>query len=693
MRSTQHALESNMQSRWDDSDLRALTSSQVDKGVNEDLAIRTYTTRLLGREPRLVLHGGGNTSVKTRMTDALGVEHEVLCVKGSGWDMGTIEPAGLPAVELAPLAALARIPKLSDVDLVAAQRRLLLDPNAPNPSIEAVLHAILPHKYVDHTHSNAIISLTNQADGEEIVRDLFPDTTIIPYVMPGFVLSQRVRKQLDESPAPKHLILMCHGIFTFSDDPRQSYDDMIRMCAAAEKRLDAGAPRPFVRARLPARAPDVGEIAPLVRGALARPSDVEGRPDRWILDFRTSEQIRAFVDGADVSDYATRGNAAPDHSIRIKRFGLVAPAPASGELEAFAAALSASVRTYCNNYAAYFERNNARAGGGITQLDPLPRVVYVPGLGLFGVGKSAKDAAVCADIAEATVDVISRAEGIGTFVALPEEDLFDIEYWSLEQAKLAKSRERPLNRQVAIVTGGASGLGLATARLLRSEGAEVAILDLDAGRVDLAASETGAMAVVCDVTVPRSVEDAIRQVACRFGGVDILISNAGAAFQGALDKVDDAYFRSAFDLNFWSHHLVARACVRVMTAQGTGGAIVFNVSKQALNPGPDFGPYGTSKAALMALVRQYAIEFGALGITANAVNADRIRTLLLTDELIAERAAARGVTQEEYMRGNLLKREVTAGDVADAFLHLAKATKTTGAILTVDGGNVAAMVR
>ncbi len=682
-----------MQSRWDDSDLQTLISSCADNGVNEDLAIRTYTTRLLGQEPRLVLHGGGNTSVKTRKTDALGVEHEVLCVKGSGWDMGTIMPAGLPAVELAPLAALARIPALSDVDVVATQRRLLVDPHAPNPSIEAVLHAIIPHKHVDHTHSNAIISLTNQPNGEDIVRDLFPDTTIVPYVMPGFILSQKIRKQLDETPGAKHLILMCHGIFTFHDDPRQSYDDMIRMCTAAEKRLDSGAARPFVPARIPAKAPEVNEIAPLIRGALARPSGVEGGPDRWILDFRVSDQIRAFVDGADADDYATRGNATPDHSIRIKRFGLVAPAPASGRLDEFAAGLSVGIRNYRDEYVAYFERNNARAGGGLTQLDPVPRVVYVPGVGLFGAGNSATDASACADIAEATVDVISRAEGIGTFVALPEEDHFDIEYWSLEQAKLAKSVEEPLNRQIAIVTGGASGLGLATAKLLRSEGAEVAIFDIDGERANLAASETGAMAVACDVTVPRSVEDAVRQVACRFGGVDILISNAGAAFHGALDSVDDAYFRSAFDLNFWSHHLIARECVRMMEAQGTGGAIVFNVSKQALNPGPEFGPYGTSKAALMALVRQYAIEHGTSGITANAVNADRIRTGLMTDELVAKRAAARGITQEEYLRDNLLKREVTARDVAEAFLHLTKAAKTTGAILTVDGGNVAAMVR
>ena len=682
-----------MQSHWSSSDLDALVKDYAAKGVNADLATRTYTTRILGQEPKLVLHGGGNTSVKTRMADTLGKAHDVLCVKGSGWDMATIEPAGLPAVELAPLAALADLESLSDEGLVAAQRRMLLDPYAPNPSIEAVLHAIVPARHVDHTHANAILSLTNQPDGEAIVRDLFPDTMIVPYVMPGFVLSQVCRRLLGERPDAPHMILMSHGIFTWDDDPRQSYETMIAMCAAAERRLDRGRAHPFGAATLPPKAPPVAEIAPILRGALARATEVEGRPDRWVLAFRASEEVRHFVDGEGLADYGTRGNAAPDHSIRIKRFGMAAPAPDATDLAGFSAALAARVAEFAADYEAYFERNDARAGGGFRMLDPVPRIVYVPGVGLFGVGRTAAEAAICADIAEATVNVITRAEAIGSFAALPEEDLFDIEYWSLEQAKLAKASERPLHRQVAIVTGAGSGLGREVATMLRAEGAEVAVFDIDAGRAKAVAKAIGGLAVECDVTDPKAVEAAVATVAGTFGGVDILISNAGAAFQGGLATVTDETFARSFDLNFWGHHHMARAATRVMTAQGTGGALVFNVSKQALNPGPDFGPYGTSKAALMALMRQYAIEFGAAGITSNAVNADRIRTGLLTDDFVAERARARGITPEEYMRGNLLRREVTARDVAEAFVHLVKARKTSGAVLTVDGGNVAAMVR
>lgn len=682
-----------MKSLWNQSDLNAAIAEYAAKGVNEDLAIRTYSSRILGQEPALVLHGGGNTSVKTRMADVLGTEMDVLCVKGSGWDMATIEPEGHPAVELAPLGALARREKMSDEDLVAAQRRLLLDPYAPNPSIEAVLHAIIPHKFVDHTHSNAIVALTNQPNGEEIIRDLFPDTTIVPYIMPGFVLAQECRRILDEEPNAKSMILLNHGIFTFHDDPRQSYDDMINMVTAAEQRLDRGNARPFGMAKLPAKLPELAEVAPVVRGALAREGAVEGRPDRWILDFRTSDEIRHFVDGEDVSSYAMRGNASPDHSIRIKRFGMVTPAPAAGEMDTFRDGVDAALADFVAEYEAYFERNNARAGGGFTILDPIPRIVYVPGMGLFGVGKTAKEAKISADVAEATVNVIVRAEGIGTFTALPEEDLFDIEYWSLEQAKLAKLVEQPLNRQIAVVTGGGSGLGLATARALKAEGAEVALFDIDGDAAAAAAKQIGALAVQCDVTDRASVEEGIASVVRRFGGVDILISNAGAAFEGAMAKVDDALFHKAFDLNFWSHHLMSQTCVKVMEAQKSGGALVYNVSKQALNQGPNFGPYGTSKAALMALMRQYALEHGGSGISANAVNPDRIRTGLLTDDFVKNRAGARGVTPEEYMRGNLLGREVTAEDVAAAFVHLAKATKTSGAVLTVDGGNVAAMVR
>ncbi|KQS59375.1 short-chain dehydrogenase [Rhizobium sp. Leaf371] len=682
-----------MKSRWSDSDFTSVVDAYVAKGINRDLAIRTYTTRLLGQDPELVLHGGGNTSVKTVFTEMDGTEVSVLCVKGSGWDMGTIEPPGLPAVRLDPLKAMVAFETLSDDDMVMLQRRLLLDPAAPNPSVEAILHGLLPFKHIDHTHANAIVSLTNQPQGEVLVRELFPDAIIVPYVMPGFDLAKACDAAFKANPGGDGMILLKHGIFTWSEDPRTSYEDMIAKIDAAERRIAEGRPKPFRGVTLPPKIASAAEIAPILRGAIALATDVEGAPRRFVLEHRTNGKILDFCNAETVSSLVTRGNATPEHVIHIKRFGVALPAPEAGKLDAWAATVTDAIKAYEAAYTAYFERNNARVGGGKRMLDPMPRVFYVAGVGLFAAGAAAKNARVGADVAEATIAVITNAEGIDAFEALSEADLFDIEYWSLEQVKLAKSVEKPLTRQVAIVTGGASGLGLAVAEALKAEGAEIALFDVSPERVAREAQRLGALPVVCDVTDPEGVEAAVATVAAHFGGVDILISNAGAAFQGSLLTVSEDTFRKAFDLNFWGHHYMARAVVRVMERQKTGGALVFNVSKQAVNPGADFGPYGTSKAALMALMRQYAVEHGASGITSNAVNADRIRTGLMTDEMVAARSKARGVTPEAYLSANLVRREVTAADVAAAFVHLAKARASSGAVLTVDGGNVAAMMR
>ena len=682
-----------MQSRWSEADAAAAVEKYVSAGINKDVAIRVYSTRLLGQDPTLVLHGGGNTSVKTRVADVDGSPVDVLCVKGSGWDMGTIEPGGLPAVRLQPLQALVKLEKLSDDDMVKLERRLLMDPSAPNPSVEAILHANLPFKHVDHTHANAIVSLTNQPHGEALIREVFPDAIFVPYVMPGFLLAKAVDAAFQARRDGDGMILFKHGIFTFSEDPRESYEAMIAMIDKAERRLSRGRAHPFSLTSLPAPLATAAQVAPTLRGAIAIPTGIEGRPKRFVLEHRSNAAILEFCNAAELESLVSRGNATPDHVMYVKRKGLAAPAPRAGELSAFAASVKAAVADYVADYTAYFERNNARVGGGKVMLDPMPRVFYVLGVGLFGAGATAKQARIAADVAEATIDVIKKAEGIEAFEPLSEADLFDVEYWSLEQAKLAKNVEKPLTRQIAVVTGAASGLGLAIAEAMRAEGAEVALLDVAGEPLRAAARRLGGLAVPCDLTDPKAVEAAFATVASTFGGVDILVSNAGAAFQGAMIKVDDEVMRRAFALNFWAHHYVSRECVKIMEAQGTGGALLYNVTKQAVNPGPDFGPYGTSKAALMALMRQYAIEHGASGITSNAVNADRIRTGLMTDEMVAQRSKARGVSPEEYMRGNLVRREVLPEDVAAAFVHLAKARTSTGAVLTVDGGNVAAMMR
>ena len=684
-----------VQNLWSDGDARAAVERYAGQGVGEDLALRTYSARLLGRDPRLVLHGGGNTSVKTRQTDVFGDEVEVLCVKGSGWDLATIEPAGHPAVRMGPLMRLRALQTLSDEDMVNAQRQCLLDSTAPNPSVETLLHAFIPDRFVDHTHSTAILSIADQADGEAMFAEIFGGRmACVPYVMPGFDLAKAAGAARDANPGAEGLVLLQHGVFTWGATAGESYERMIACVAKAEAfiaRRRAGW-RPTPASAGETAPPET--VLPRLRGALSRAAG-DAWPGRWILDLRSSPNARAVADDGRLKDWATRGVATPDHVIRTKAHPLVTPLPAADSIDQWTKAVEAGLAAFAGDYEAYFARNNARAGGLKTALDPLPRVVAIPGLGLVGIGKSAAEAAIAADIAENWAETLLDAEAVGHFEPIGEADTFDMEYWSLEQAKLGKSAEKRLARQVVVVTGGGGAIGAAIARAFATEGAEVAVLDLDgeAARTAAARAGRGVLALQCDLTDAAAVEAAFAAVARRFGGIDIVVSNAGVALTGRVAEMPDEVLRQSFELNLFAHQAVAKAAAALFRAQGMGGALLFNASKQAINPGPDFGAYGAAKAALLALMRQYALELGAEGIRSNAINPDRVRSGLLTQDMIHSRAASRGVTPDAYMSGNLLGQEVLAEDVAQAFVFAALMQKTTGAILPVDGGNVAAMVR
>jgi rhamnose utilization protein RhaD (predicted bifunctional aldolase and dehydrogenase)/NAD(P)-dependent dehydrogenase (short-subunit alcohol dehydrogenase family) len=686
-----------MRSLWSDTDAERMVARYAAQGVGRDLALRVYTSRLLGSDPKLVLHGGGNTSVKTTLPDLFGDAVEALCVKGSGWDMAAIEPAGLPALRLAPLRRLRCRAALSDEDMVRLLRANLLDPGAPNPSVETLLHAFLPHKYVDHTHANAILSLADQSDAAERCADLYGRRMgIVPYIMPGFLLAKKAAEIFEADPAVEGLVLIKHGIFTFGDSAREAYERMIAAVSLAEDRIARGRRSVFVPAALPTAIADVATVAPILRGACAIPDPQGGGDDkRFILDFRTGPAILAYVNGAELARYGRAGVVTPDHTIRIKNYPLIVPPPAKDGLAAWKEAVRGAVAAFVAEYRAYFARHNARQATPKRELDPMPRVVLVPGLGLFGLGRSARDARIAADLAEATVETVTGAEAVGRFESLSEADLFAIEYWSLEQAKLGRGEDPPLLGQIAVITGGAGTIGLATARAMSRAGAAVALLDRDREALEAAAAKLGGavLALPCDVTDRAAVARAFARIAAQWGGVDIVVSNAGAAFQGRIGEVAEDDLRQSFEINFFAHQHVASAAVRIMLAQGTGGCLLFNVSKQAVNPGRDFGPYGLPKAATLLLVRQYALDYGADGIRANAVNADRIRSGLLTPQMIAARAKARGLDEEQYLRGNLLRREVSAEDVAQAFLFQALAHKTTAGVITVDGGNIAAALR
>ncbi|MEE8213802.1 MAG: bifunctional aldolase/short-chain dehydrogenase [Alphaproteobacteria bacterium] len=677
-----------MKNRWSDAEARSFVRRYAKMGVNRDRALRVYTSRLLGGEPRLVLHGGGNTSVKTVMKDVMGRKTDVLSVKGSGWDMAQIEPQGLPAVRLGPLQEMARLKRLSDEDMVNVQRVNLLDSSSPNPSVETLLHAFLPHKFIDHTHANAVLSLTDQKDGEKLCRRVFGKRMgYVPYIMPGFDLSKKALDVFNENPDVEGLILLKHGIFTFGGTAKEAYSRMIAMVSLAERRLGRGRRKVFASAPLPKKTAVVHDVAPVLRGLCAE----NGKP--MILEFRSGPKVLNFVNGREVGRYARQGTATPDHVIRTRAHPLITPAPEMGGLDAFRKGTQRALARFVRDSHANFKRHKRRRKTRKTEIDPLPRVILVPGLGLFGLGESTADAAITADIAETTIAVISGAEAVGAYESIPAADMFDAEYWTLERAKLGDGGRGALSGHVVAVTGGGSGIGAATVRAFAAQGAAVAVLDRDAKAAEAVAADIGGLGIGCDVTDGRAVRRAFDMVAKAYGGVDIVVSNAGGAWQGRIGTVSDKVLRDSFELNFFAHQRVARNAVRVMQAQGIGGCLLFNASKQAVNPGRDFGPYGVPKAAALALMRQYALDYGDQGIRACAVNADRIRSGLLTGDMVKARSRARGLSQKDYMSGNLLGQEVFAEDVARAFVDLALSPKTTAAIVTVDGGNIAAALR
>ena len=668
----------------------------------EDLALRVYTSRLLGKEPALVLHGGGNTSVKSRITEVLGDVTDVLFVKGSGSDLASIEPRGFPACRLAHLRRCCERPSMSDEDMVAQLRGQMIDPSSPTPSVEALLHAYLPAKFIDHTHADAVLSIVDQPDSAERARDVWGKRVLfVPYVMPGFGLARRVAELWRARPAgdaPTVMILDKHGIFTWGATAKESYERMIEAVSAAEEWLRD---RQEASSRRTMSVPPSRELytllGPIFRGALTRAS---GTP--WILGWRNNVDLVAFTDRDDLGDVSQLGCATPDHVIRTRAVPLLIRGPFDGDPAVIRARIEASIASYADGYHDYFHLASAARKVTKKELDPWPRVILFEGLGALTVGKTKVEAEIAGDIYEHTARVIDEASGLDGYQPVSVLNLFDIEYWSLEQAKLAKSAggEGPLDRRVALVTGAAAGIGLGVSRALLAAGAHVVLTDRDHAAVEKAAVELAqrypgrVASAACDVTSFVDARKAVTLAANRFGGLDLVVSNAGTAPAGALHSTTgDRALRESLEVNLLGHQNIARAATEVMLAQDTGGALLFNASKSAFNPGPDFGPYAVAKAALIALMRQYAIDLAPRGMRSNAVNADRIRTDLFGGGLAEARAKARGVPVDEYFRANLLHRETTVDDVARAFVYLATAEATTGCVVTVDGGNAAAFPR
>ncbi len=668
-----------MRNQWSDKDAAALVRALRRAGAGKPLAECVYASRLLGARQDLVLHGGGNTSVKAGVTDFGGNTVDALYVKASGHDLDGIGSNGFAVLDLVQLAGLEALPALSDDDMLAALTRSKLDPCHSAPSVESLLHAFLPAPYIFHTHANAGLALTNQPDGQKLAERVFgPRVIVLPYAMSGFTLAKKAAQAARRQPDAEAVVVMKHGVFTFGGTAKEAYGRMIRLVSLAEQRLGKGRKTVFPSGK-PASGTRQTEVAPVLRGAVTRHMETSA-----ILDFRTSKAIRAYVDGKDLARYSQAGPVTPDHVIWTKAKPLILKPGAD---------IGKAVSQYAAAYERTFEKLNGCRGPAMEMRDPAPRVALVPGLGLFGIGETARRAAIVANLAKTAVEVITSAERIGRFAPASAGDIFDIEYWPPEVAKLKASMPALPQGQVVLVTGGGSGIGAATARAFSDAGAEIVVADLSGTAASTVADEVGGLGLQADVTDGHSVRRAFDATVKAYGGIDIVVSNAGAAWQGEIGTVSDDVLRKSFELNFFAHQSVAQNAVRVMRQQGTGGSLLFNTSKQAVNPGKNFGPYGLPKAATLFLVRQYALDHGKDGIRSNGVNADRIRSGLLTDDMIAVRSSARGLTEEDYMAGNLLGREVTAEDVAKAFLDLALSPSTTGAVLTVDGGNIEAALR
>ncbi|MEO8441878.1 MAG: bifunctional aldolase/short-chain dehydrogenase, partial [Betaproteobacteria bacterium] len=613
-----------------------------------------------------------NTSVKIRERNLVGDEEDILYVKGSGWDLEFIEAAGFSPVRMPHILRLARLKELSDPQMVNELVTHLTRATAPAPSVETILHAVLPHKYVDHTHSDAVLAVTNTADGPRRIAEIYGDkVAVIPYVMPGFDLARLCAELFPRQarPATIGMVLLNHGIFSFGATARESYERMIELVDLAECYLERQ------RAwQLPGPAAAPSKLQPLAIARLRNEvSRCAGNP--VIVSTQCNDRTLAFARRPNIATISQQGPATPDHVIRTKRLPMV-----GRDVESYAAA-----------YREYFARNAAQARDPKTILDAAPRVVIDPELGVCAIGRTVKDAHIVADLYDHTIDVIQRSTLLGGYRALPARDIFDVEYWDLEQAKLRKAGIiPPFTGEIALVTGAASGIGKACVDALHARGAAVVGLDLDANITSLG-KRRDFLGIRCDITSREAVVAALESAVRAYGGLDMLVLNAGIfpGGSGIADLADTAW-RNVMNVNLDCNLMLLRECHPLLKLAPRGGRVAVIGSKNVPAPGPGAAAYSASKAALTQLARVAALEWGADNIRVNILHPNAVfDTAIWSDEILASRAAHYGLTVEQYKRNNVLKTEVTSRDVAALAAELCGPlfAKTTGAQIPVDGGN------
>ncbi|GBF79767.1 bifunctional aldolase/short-chain dehydrogenase [Aphanothece sacrum] len=653
--------------------MKSLWNDQEAAKYRGELGLRVYTSRLLGQNPSLVLHGGGNTSVKIRQENLVGETEDILYVKGSGWDLATIEEAGFSGVKIPHLLKLAKLPSLSDSQMVNELKTQMIKSTAPSPSVETILHAILPHKYVDHTHADAVVTITNTAEGRKRIEELYGDkVVIIPYIMPGFDLARLCAQEWTIQAQEKTIgmVLMNHGIFSFGETAQDAYEKMIELVSQAEEYLQKNQAWNISYSSI---IPPQKSLTHPIAKLRYEVSQAAGFP--VILTFHRQEKYLRFVQREDIQTISQQGPATPDHVIRTKILPL----------------LGQDVQGYVNAYETYFKTHITQAKDPKTMLDPAPRIILDPELGLGAIGRNAKDAAIVADIYEHTIEIIERSTFLGGYQALSAPDLFDVEYWELEQAKLAKGgKPSVFSGEIALVTGAASGIGKACVNALLQRGAAVVGLDINEAITDLY-KRPDFYGIPCDITDETAIKNAIETTVQRFGGLDMVILNAGI-FPAAcpIETLSSEQWRRIMSINLDANLVLMREVHPFLKLAPKGGRIVVIGSKNVPAPGPGVAAYSASKAALNQLTRVAALEWGKDNIRLNSIHPNGVfDTGIWTEEVLEARAKHYGLTVQEYKTNNVLKVEVTSQDVAElaAFMCDSLFAKTTAAQIPLDGGN------
>jgi len=695
-----------MRDRWSDDEACRFVAEYAPQW-GEDLALRTYSSRLLGAEERLVLHGGGNTSVKSYATSVLGEQIPALYIKASGYNLADISPDGHSGVDLEFLKRLRVLQELSDVLMADQFRAHLFNPHAATPSLETLAHAFLPPKFIDHTHANAILALTNQTEGEKHVRQALGDSVLIlDYVRAGFELAKAAAEAYESRPGSKAMVWMRHGLVTWGATAHESYQATIELVTRAEQYLAERATRPLVvQVSTPPSLAEqrLASVAPLVRGLLAVPSGDLDRPwRRVIVQSLIDRETLDFVDSDRGKQIALTSPLTSDHLIRTKALPLWLDEPAYADPSKLRRQLSTALQDYATAYKAYVERYSARMPREIRAFDPSPRVLLLPGLGAISAGNDVHAAKVACDITAHTLAVKARVAAMGTYQGLSESDLFDMEYRSFQYAKLGKSDELPLGREVGVITGAAGAIGSAIAEGLLKSGCHVAVSDLAGPPFEELAADLKrsfgdrVLAVPLDVTDAASVTRGFEAVIKMWGGVDLVVINAGRALVSSLEDMKLEGFRQLDRVNTEGALLMLSEAGRHFRYQGTGGDIVLVSTKNVFAPGASFGAYSATKAAAHQLARIASLEMAEIGVRVNMVSPDAVfshgtRKSGLWAEVGPDRMRARGLDEkgleEYYQKRNLLKVRVTAEHVARAVLFFAtRQTPTTGATLPVDGG-------